>query len=116
VFVYDGNIGWIIGNVGGGPAMNVIVAQVKGKEPWFNPVRIPPLAKDKVFIPLWLHHVNSTGLGCIYTDFEDRFYTSTCRGDNSLTFRGRRFGPWKKEETGIYWNHPKYQESDVASA
>src|ERR1700733_5358698 len=60
VFTYDGRRGWILKNVGSGPALNVIVAQCKNNQ-WFNPVRIPPLAKDAEFVPIWLGHVNTTG-------------------------------------------------------
>lgn len=53
VFEYDGNRGWILRNVGSGPALNIIVAQKQPSGAWFNPVRVPPLAKDAEFIPKW---------------------------------------------------------------
>lgn len=110
VFVYQGNTGWLLRNIGGGPALNVTVAQkVVGGE-WFNPVRVPPLAKEAEMVLKWLGHVNTTGLGAIYTDYEDRPYTSTCGNDLSRTFRGRRFGPWPENRIGRHWNQPTYQE------
>ena len=74
-------------NIGGGPALNVLVAQKKMGGEWFNPVRVPPCQEDGEFILRWLDHVNTTGLGATYTDFEDRPYTSTCGDDLSQSFR-----------------------------
>jgi hypothetical protein len=79
--VYEGKTGWIIRNIGGGPAMNVIVAQKKPRGEWFNPVRQPPLAKDSEFLPVWLGHVNTTGLGATYSDYEDRPSEPTSRAE-----------------------------------
>jgi hypothetical protein len=109
-FVYDEASGWIIRNIGGGPALNVVVAQKRVGGEWFNPVHVPPLAKDKKFIPRWLDHANTTGLGATYTDYEDRAYTSTCGNDLSQTFRGTRFGPWPEKMIGRHWNQPDYKE------
>ena len=110
VFVYEEQTGWLIKNIGGGPAMNILVAQKKLTGQWFNPVRIPPLAKDKEFVPLWLGHVNTTGLGAIYTDYEDRPYTSTCGNDLSVTNAGFTFGPWPEAEIGKHWSQPEFKD------
>jgi hypothetical protein len=109
VFLYDGARGWILRNVGNGPALNVLVAQKK-EGTWFNPVRVPPLSKETEFIPLWLDHVNTTGLGAIYTDSEGVWYTSTTGNDLTQVFDGLRFGPWEEPEIGRHWNHPTYVE------
>jgi hypothetical protein len=111
VFVYEGNTGWILRNIGLGPALNVIVAQKSIGGDWFNPVRVPPFAKDTEFVPEWLGHVNTTGLGAIYTDYENRPYTSTCQNDLSRTFPGWKFGPWPESSIGRYWNQPRQQDS-----
>lgn len=108
VFVYEGGVGWVLRNIGSGPALNVVVAQKRVGGEWFNPVRVPPLAKDREFIPRWLGHVNTTGLGATYTDFEGRPYTSTCGNDLSRTFRRARFGPWPDEKIGRHWSQPVY--------
>jgi hypothetical protein len=110
VFVYEDSIGWLLRNIGGGPALNVIVAQKRIGGEWFNPVRVPPFAKDAEMSLRWLGHANTTGLGATYTDYEDRPYTSTCGDDLSRTFRGARFGPWPKEMVGRYWSQADYQE------
>ena len=109
VFLYDGTRGWILRNVGNGPALNVLVAQKKDGT-WFNPVRVPPLSKETEFIPLWLDHVNTTGLGATYTDSEGVSYTSTTGNDLTQIFDGLHFGPWKESEIGRHWNHPTYVE------
>jgi hypothetical protein len=110
VFVYQQGTGWILRNIGGGPALNVLVAQKKMGGEWFNPVRVPPCQEDGEFTLQWLDHVNTTGLGATYTDFEDRPYTSTCGNDLSQSFRGAKFGPWPEEVVGRHWNQPTYKE------
>lgn len=110
VFEYGGNRGWILRNVGSGPALNPVVAQEKAGGVWFNPVRIPPLAVGTEFIPQWLSHVNTTGLGVLYDDTEGRKYSATCGNDLSRVFEGYRFGPWKEDEIGRHWDHPVYRE------
>lgn len=110
VFLYDNDRGWALKNIGSGPALNIVVAQKRVGGEWFNPVRIPPLPKDGEFIPVWLHHVNTTGLGATYTDFENKPYTSTCGNDLSQVFEGIRFGPWNDAEIGRHWSQPLYRE------
>jgi hypothetical protein len=110
VFVYDGSTGWVLRNIGGGPALNVIVAQRRVGGEWFNPVRVPPFAKDTEVVLSWLGHVNTTGLGATYTDYEDRSYTSTCGDDLSRTFPGTRFGPWPENMVGRHWSQANYRE------
>jgi hypothetical protein len=109
VFVYDEEKGWILQNIGNGPAMNIIVAQKRVGGEWFNPVRIPPVSKGTEFILTWLGHVNDTGLGATYTDFQDRTYSSTCGNDLSRTFEGNKLRVWKEQEIGRHWNHPIYR-------
>lgn len=103
VFVYDATKGWVIQNIGNGPAMNIIVAQKQVNGAWFNPVRIPPISRGSEFALEWLKHVNDTGLGVIYTDFQDRLYSSTCADDLSLTFDGNKLRDWREEELGKHW-------------
>ena len=54
VFEYDGSRGWVLSNVGAGPTLNIIVAQKRVCEAWFNPVRVPPISKDGDFVLVWL--------------------------------------------------------------
>lgn len=102
VFIYDNTRGWILKNVGSGPALNVIVA--KRRDEWFCPVRVPPMGKDAEFIPLWLDHVNDVGLGATYTDSENKPYTSITANDWTKMYEGTRFGPWRDEQKiGRHW-------------
>lgn len=112
VFEYEGDNGWILRNVGAGPALNVVVAQKHVGGQWFNPVRVPPLSKDGQFVLKWLDHVNTTGLGTTYTDTEQLPYTSTCENDLSETIGGTLFGPWPESMMGKHWNQPIYVERD----
>ncbi|MGV3588885.1 MAG: hypothetical protein ACO1OF_17900 [Adhaeribacter sp.] len=107
VFVYDGRIGWIIKNIGNGPALNIIVAQIKGE--WFNPVRIPPLSANCEFVMSWLQHVDDTGLGANYNDFENRIYSATCGNDLSQVIKGPTLPKWNENEIGRHYNHPIYK-------
>ena len=111
VFEYDGSVGWIVRNVGHGPAMNIVVAQKEPGADWFNPVRIPALSKDGKFVPVWLGHVNTTGLGATYTDVEGSPYTATCGNDLSRIDEGTEFGPWSEDEIGRHWNQAAQNES-----
>ena len=110
VFEYDGNVGWLLLNVGAGPALNVIVAQKRVGGEWFNPVRVPPLSKDGKVVLGWLNHVNTTGLGATYVDTEQLPYTSTCGNDLSKVCSGTLFGPWPEQQVGRHWNQPLYEE------
>jgi hypothetical protein len=110
VFVYDATRGWVLRNVGGGPALNILVAQRKVSADWFGPVRIPPLSRDAEFVPDWLGHTNSVGLGASYTDSEGRPYTSITGNDLTEVFEGPRFGPWPETEIGRHWNQSTPEE------
>lgn len=103
VFVYAEAKGWTIQNIGNGPAMNIIIAQKQINGVWFNPVRIPPISKGAELTLDWLKHVNDTGLGAIYTDFQDRAYSSTCANDLSRIFDGNKLLEWKEADLGKHW-------------
>jgi hypothetical protein len=108
-FVYDHESGWLLQNIGNGPALNVIVAQKEVGGQWFNPVRVPPVSKDGTFVCRWLGHVNTTGLGATYTDFEGRPYSSVSGNDLSRTFEGHKLPVWEESEVGRHWDHPIYR-------
>jgi hypothetical protein len=109
VFEYTGGGGWHIRNIGTGPAMNVVVAQKRTDLGWFNPVRVPPLAKDGTFVLHWCLHTNDTGLGATYEDTEGVTYTSICGNDLSTTRSGKRLPTWKEEAIGRHWSQPVYK-------
>src|SRR5437763_8165811 len=71
IFVYEPGEGWVIQNVGNGPAMNILIAQKgpeagAGRANWEGPVRIAPLARDKSFQLHWTAHTNVHALGATY--------------------------------------------------
>lgn len=111
VFTYDNKRGWILQNIGKGPALNIVIAQKKN-ECWFNPVRIPPLSANSEFILAWLDHVNDTGLGATYDNFQDRSYSSTCSKDLSRVFTKNKLRAWHNAEIGVHWDHPVYKTED----
>lgn len=100
VFQYDGRRGWLLRNVGNGPALNVVVAckLVEGPErgKWFRAVRVPPLSRDGEMLLAWLKHEGKHGLGATYEDFlgrgqGGRAYTTTCGNDLSDVVEGSLF-------------------------
>jgi hypothetical protein len=104
IFVYDGKRGWVLRNVGSGPALNVIVAQKPVDASWFDPVRTPPLAKEAEYVPPWIGHTNINGLGATYADTEGRAYSSECRNDLSEIFDGNTLGRWREDQISRHWN------------
>ena len=111
-FEYDGRRGWLLRNVGNGPALNILVAQkhVRGSErgKWFNAVRVPPLGCGAEFHLTWLGHTGDAGLGVLYDDFASsaeggRSYTCTCGNDLSQICVGRTFGPFEESEIQAHW-------------
>jgi hypothetical protein len=103
VFIDDPSEGcWLLRNVGNGPALNVVVAQ-RARGSWFNPVRVPPFAKDSTFPLQWLGRTNDTGLGASYADFEGRRYTSTLGGETSRAYDGERLPRWEDADIRRYW-------------
>ena len=106
VFVYDTERGyeaeWVLRNVGNGPALNVLVA-MRAEGEWFNPVRVPPLARDSSFALPWTKRTTSVGLGATYGDFEGRRYTSTLGGEVARAYDGDRLPTWDDEEIVRYW-------------
>jgi hypothetical protein len=94
---------WVLRNVGNGPALNVLVAQRDTKKKtWFNPVLVPPFAKDTSLKLPWIDRASDPGLGASYDDFESRRYTSTLGGEIARTYDGDRLPRWKM--TGTVWD------------
>ncbi len=70
VFVYDRQRGWLLHNVGNGPALNIMVAARKTHEQpeseWQPPTRVPPIARDDEFELRWLARSNVAVLAATY--------------------------------------------------
>jgi hypothetical protein len=94
---------WVLRNVGNGPALNVLVA-VRSQGEWFNPVRVPPLAKDASFRLTWVMPYDQVGLGASYGDFEGRRYTATLGDEVARAYDGDRLPEWNDAEIVRYWD------------
>jgi hypothetical protein len=115
--VYDRQ-GWLLRNIGNGPALNVEVAQkiIGGEKAgtWTNPVRVPPLGRDSEIILSWVGHDNLHGLGAVYEDFlgadegaAGRAYTVTCGNDRNTIIPGRHLPEWTGGEITPQWRATK---------
>ena len=103
VFEY-GSEGWVLRNIGSGPALNVVVARSQPKGSWFDPVRVPPLGGDDS-VPLhWCAHDNVNALGARYDDYEGTSYTTTCGGDLSRVAEGDQIHP--STDVVAHWKKP----------
>jgi hypothetical protein len=98
VVIYDASQGWIIKNVGNGPALNLIVALRNLAGVWMKPVRVPPIAASGEFIPTWIDHDNDHGIGVYYEDFQGNGFTSRCGNDLTQVSKGSLFPAWKDEQ------------------
>lgn len=102
VFVYEHKRGWILQNVGNGPALNVLVAMKEGgirskKGNWGHPIRVPPMSSSGEVALHWVGHDNIHGLGATYQDIWDRYYSTTCGNDLNHIRPGQEFHFLEKE-------------------
>ncbi len=110
VFQHDGSRGWLLRNVGNGPALNVVAASkhVQGEHrgEWFNAVRLPPMSRDSELLLEWLGHEGSHGLGATYDDFlggtRGVTYTTTCGNDLSEVSFGALFSFPEEQVTAVW--------------
>ena len=116
VLEFDGRTGWILSNIGNGPALNILIAQKRVGGGWFNPVRVPPLARDAEMVLKWLRRMNDAGIGVTYEDFKGNRYSTTCGNDLSLTYVGSILPAWEEKEIGRHWSHAEYVPGDHPSA
>ena len=107
IFEYTASDGWVVRNVGSGPALNVVVAMKTEASDWFDPVRVPPLSKDGYFKLTWIGHSNIRTLGAYYSDILDRRYSSICTDDLSTTHAGNQIGEWREADISRHWNRPQ---------
>jgi hypothetical protein len=115
VFVFDNKVGWRLENIGNGPALNVIVAKKRPYGEWFEPVRVPPLAKDADLQLHWIPINDENGLGATYNDIRNRAYTTTTGADYSRIIDGHELperivapahSKFEDREIGVYWALP----------
>jgi hypothetical protein len=113
VFLLEPDRGWILRNVGNGPALNIVVARKAshGDAPWLDPTRVPPIARDGELVLGWLVPGNDVAvLGATYQDFlgadtsrAGRTYTAICAYSLSSVRPGRRLPAWSMDETEPDW-------------
>lgn len=98
VIVYE--MGWIVRNIGRGPAMNIVVATKDLNGKWADPRRLPPLASEAgLRLPSLGHTFPFSGVGVSYTDFKNRPYTSLYEKDHlTQILDGNSFPAWKEDE------------------
>jgi hypothetical protein len=89
-----GSEGWLLRNVGNGPALNVVVARKNPGADWFDPVRVPGFSTEGSMRLHWCAHDNDHGLGASYEDSAGKSYTATCGDDLSRIFEGNRLPAW----------------------
>jgi hypothetical protein len=107
VFLYDTERGWHIRNVGGGPALNVLVARRQPPEEWRSPVRVPPVSNSDSFQLKWMKHTNIDQLGASYEDFEGRAYSSICRKDLAAVEERNVLPTFTPEVIRAHWQMPE---------
>ena len=86
VFEYTQKSGWLLRNVGNGPALNIVFAMKSESSEWFDSVRIPPISRDGVFGLPWIIDLNMRAFGATYEDFQSRRYSTICEDDLSKIF------------------------------
>jgi hypothetical protein len=107
--------GWLLVNVGTGPALNVIVAQAdrtslrRGTvgERWFSPVLVPAIPPNGSARLDWLDD-DVAALGATYTDADRYFFTTKCGEDVSMFLIGLHLPRWpllraRAEKTVPQW-------------
>ena len=107
VFEFSDDKGWILRNVGNGPALNIVVAMKEDDtSEWKKPVRIPPLPKDGFFnLSKLVEDWNIRTLGTNYFDIGKQQYSSTCTNDLSETHKGNELKDWPDSEIGRHWQY-----------
>ena len=103
VIIYSAEQGWLVRNVGNGPALNLVVALKNLSGVWLKPVRIPPMSASGEFILTWIGHENDHGIGVYYEDFQGHGFTSSCSNDLTRIAKGSLFPEWKDEHIGRHW-------------
>jgi hypothetical protein len=100
--------GWVVKNVGNGPALNIIAAEAGPDLKWQYPVRLPPLGKDEPFPLTW--PVAQHLFALTYEDFAGIKYWSRCIDTLSSTGKGVKvegWPRWKNSEITPYWKASK---------
>lgn len=122
VFVYDIDRGWLLRNVGNGPALNIVLAyladHVRDPNLWQGKTRVPPLARDQEMVLKWLGRKNVAVLAATYEDFlssdtshRPRTYTVIAEYDLNKVVLQRLLPEWSVDETIPYWMWDRQADS-----
>jgi hypothetical protein len=117
--------GWILRNVGAGPALSVIVAVADRTslrpgvtETWRNPMLIPAIPAGGQAVLRWLGDADSVALGAGYTDARRYFFTTKCGDDVSLVFVGLHMPRWPllklhgRKHVEQWWGYGNVRQGD----
>jgi hypothetical protein len=109
VVEYDTGKGWVLRNIGNGPALNILVAHWK-QGAWRNPVRVQALPVQKQFRLTWLEAASPESIVAEYEDFRRRAYVTAFKARISRLSSGRVLPPWKESEIGVHWQQEGYHD------
>jgi hypothetical protein len=120
VFVYDEHRGWLLRNVGNGPALNITTAIRKtheqAEDEWEAPTRVPPIERDGEFELHWLKHANVAVLAATYQDFlaadtshKARVYTVTSAYDLNQIVPGHLLPDWSVARSVPHWHQKQIE-------
>lgn len=98
--------GWMLQNVGTGPATSVLVASSDESEQPELPVRLPPLAVGASFACEWEGAMRADTLFAGYTDAEGRPYTTKCVDDLCTLHVGWQLPHWELSTIAVHWDPP----------
>jgi len=117
VFVLVREQGWVLRNVGNGPALNIIVARQAqhGDTEWLEPTLVQPLAKDAEAPLRWLvEDMDVAVLGATYQDFAGadrsgagRTFTAICANSLSSVAPGRHLPDWPAAAVEPGWRRER---------
>jgi hypothetical protein len=118
VFVLVRDQGWVLRNIGNGPALNVVVAWRDSHDataPWLDPTRVQPIPRDgEIALGWFVKGMNIEVLGATYQDFlgadtarSGRTYTATCAYALSRVRPGRHLPDWSLDEAEPQWSRER---------
>lgn len=116
VFVMVPDRGWVLRNVGNGPALNITVARKSAAAgDWLEPTRVPPLGRDaEIALTWWRRPTELAVLGATYQDFAGadtarpgRTYTAICHESLSSVRPGRQLPAWSVGSSEASWRRER---------
>jgi hypothetical protein len=103
VFLFNRNTGYSLQNIGNGPALNIVYTVKDSRKGWTMPTRIPPLARDGVFLRIPPSPSPAAAFGCTYSDIKGRTYTTVLENEQIRISDRSPFPEWKAEDFAPHW-------------